>query len=64
MGKLFEEVAQRAGWSDRQKEAILAYYKGKYHSNYYEAADQLGVSQTRIRQLIRAAMRKLIVGEE
>ena len=60
MGKLFDEVGQKAGWTDRQKEAILAYFTSKYHQNYYEAANHLGVTQERVRQLVRGAMYKLI----
>ena len=60
MGKLFDEVVQRAGWTDRQKEAILAYYTSQYHQNFYEAAGHLGITQERVRQLIRMAMHKLI----
>jgi len=60
MGKLFDEVVQKAGWSDRQKEAFLAYYTSQYHSNYYLAAQKLGVTEERIRQLIRMAVHKLI----
>ena len=60
MGKLIEEVGQRAGWTDRQKEAVMTYYSGKYHANYYEAAKHLGVTRERVRQLVMAAMHKLI----